>query len=387
MPTKAQLKKFEKDWQAAYARIANERQSDHREAGQGGYTQGAYLTQDLLKNRQQLTKNGRQKLVLDYGFDGATKEYTLDDLNKMAAKLKTATKEFHGRQTGVLVADLLKKTRTEDKQAARNVAAATLYKLEGNTLFFQVTASGDTPNAPSHYRVKVRLEEWDYQVNKHKGDNYQKSAIKATHGRVSFDCTCGRHQYWYRYLAGIGGFAVEPPKETVFPKIKNPKLRGACCKHVVKALLALQTLVVQNRIAKFMEAKAKEKGFADDKETFLDQSDIKDMEKAGSFNTLGAFQKFSKAMKAFQKKQKQPATKAAKDKYLKENEAKMKEQLKKADLKVSKLSKMLEDQITFTLTTLKQGGQLNDEAISNFARMTNTDRQLIVNIGKEKGLL
>nr|WP_225312426.1 hypothetical protein [Salmonella sp.] len=50
-----------------------------------------------------------------------------------------------------------------------------------------------------------------------------KSALKIAKslcaGRVSFDCDCGRHQYWYRYIATAGN-CHGPPKNTPIKKVR-----------------------------------------------------------------------------------------------------------------------------------------------------------------------
>lgn len=55
------------------------------------------------------------------------------------------------------------------------------------------------------------------------------------HGAVKFDCDCGRHRYWYRYIATAGGFNYGNP-ESGFPKIRNPNLGGLGCKHVIRVM-------------------------------------------------------------------------------------------------------------------------------------------------------
>lgn len=62
-----------------------------------------------------------------------------------------------------------------------------------------------------------------------------------------------RHQYWYRYIATAGNFALAPPKEYAYPKIKNPKLRGVACKHVIHALTRLQSSSWQLSIARALQ--------------------------------------------------------------------------------------------------------------------------------------
>ncbi len=60
-----------------------------------------------------------------------------------------------------------------------------------------------------------------------------------TKSYLKFDCDCGRHRFWYRYISTIGGFNAGRD-ETGFPKIRNPQLTGVACKHVLRTLTAIQ---------------------------------------------------------------------------------------------------------------------------------------------------
>lgn len=51
----------------------------------------------------------------------------------------------------------------------------------------------------------------------------------------------------FRYLATIGGFALDPYEEA-FPKIRNPKLIGVCCKHMVKTIGIMQSPLIRKRV-------------------------------------------------------------------------------------------------------------------------------------------
>jgi len=275
----------------------------------------AFLTPDLLKRRKEVTKGGRQNLVLQYGFKGREIEYSLQDLNKMASAAEKAAGKFKEETKGVRVDQLVRASRipvnfvgkrrgmSDFRKAATQIGTAVMYKIQRNMLYFRVTSSGHTPKY-GHYQVRIRLEEWDSQIMK--TGTYLVAARKAASGRVSFDCTCGRHQYWFRYLATIGGFALDP-EEHVFPKIRNPRLSGACCKHVIKALAVLQGGAVHARIAKEMERQAKKKGWLSDKvlkkfgtpkEEWIDEMEAADPD------VVKEFRSFTNARKAFTKKAK-----------------------------------------------------------------------------------
>ncbi len=296
-------------------------------------TREAFLTPDLLKRRQEVTRGGRQELVLQYGTKGDTVSYTLKDLNQMAQALDTTQGKYREETRGAPVFELLKASRmrvdiwgkqkglSDYRKATAEIGNAVLYKIEGSTLHFRVTASGRYKY--SYYQVRVRLDEWEKHM---RGSSpYTQAAQKAAAGRVSIDCTCGRHQYWFRYLATIGGFGLDPA-EHGFPKIRNPRLIGAICKHTVKALVVLQSPVIHLRLAKEMERQAKDKGWFSEKfaKTFgrkkklSDEDDFDEIEKAGAAQldkTYNAMKKakvdseyadYAQAKEAFVAKVKQP---------------------------------------------------------------------------------
>lgn len=281
---KKTLKKLERTFEKGVKKTDKRRVKDERDA---------YLTPDMLKDRHALTKGGRQKLALAYGSSGSW-ERSLSELSALAKKVEARQGKFESSVRGVIVQDLVRISLPVDKARAKDINAATLFKFSGNTLSFRVTASGETPGAPSHYLVKVRLEDWQESVKSStKSNSYLFAAKRASSGHVSFDCGCARHQFWYRYLATIGGFGLNP-EEHVFPKIRNLHLKGCCCKHTLKTLMILQGPVIQGRIAKEMEAEAKRKGFGSQKSKYLSPDEIEQLEP-------GSKAEFEKMRKAFAK--------------------------------------------------------------------------------------
>ena len=276
------------------------------------------LSPDLLRRRQQVTKGGRKELVLAYGTKGKTVSYTLDDLNKMAKAMDKAEKVYSEEARGVPIDQLIRASKipvdihgkrkglSDYRKALNEIGTAVLYKIEENLLFFRVTASGRW--RMHHYQVRIRLEDWRKQMREG-GDTYIQAAKLACKGRVSFDCSCGRHQYWFRYLATIGGFGLDPA-EHGFPKIRNPGLKGACCKHVVKVLAVLQSPAIHIRLSAEMERQAKKKGWfskmiqgSGPKRKFLKDKDLAELEKAGrDVKIEKEFRRYTNARKAFNKK-------------------------------------------------------------------------------------
>jgi hypothetical protein len=193
--------------------------------------------------------------------------------------MQKAQKEFEGRGAkGVPVKQLIAKTTPQDvKRANQQIRYARLYQTRGDLLKFQVPASGENGYNGS-YQVRIRLDGWDAMMVS--GKPWKTAAKEAATGRVSIDCQCGRHQFWYRYLAGVGGYAVTPPQEKDFPKIRNPSLKGACCKHVVRVLQTLQSPTVQGVLAGEMERQADAAGYGKVASRYLTEAEHEKLKRA-----------------------------------------------------------------------------------------------------------
>lgn len=402
MPTRADIAKFESDVKARLKALAKRRESDKR-SFLNRADAGAYLTPDILGDRKALT--ARKKLVMAFG-QGA-KEFSLKELNQMAAAQSRTEKNFSAKEKGIPIHMVMTKALQEDMRLAKTIKTATLYKISANILDFRVTASGDTPKAPPYYKVRIRLEDFKSAMTGVKAKDYNGAAQKAAAGYVSFDCDCGRYIYWYQYLATIGNFDIEPG-ETVFPKIRNPKLTGICCKHILKTLVTMQSPIVLGRVASAMQAAAKSKDFEKIETAKLSAKEMKDMEWAGDAANQGnksAVAKFRQAIQKFAAKQKEEKALAAKDKFKAKNGDKMKAKLKQTEMErdassaVAKkeiargreLAAQLEQAKRVSLVNglklMKVVGGVNDKGLAAMAGITGVAVDALKAIAKEEGLL
>ena len=333
------------------------------------------LPPDMLAKREKLTKHGRQNLVLDYGKKGGTIEFTLQELDKMAASLSKKQEKFKEAERGVQISALLRASRVPvdlngirrgatDFSKAKSIRNATLYKIKDHVLYFRVSSSGETPKH-THYQVRVRLEEWQKHMVQSTGA-YIIPAQKTCKGRISFDCSCGRHQYWFRYLATIGGFALTP-LEHGFPKIRNAKLIGCACKHMVKVVAVMQSPFIHARVAKEMAAEAKKKGWFGKKFGFesrhkvLNETELEDAEKAGDA----------------------PVDKKVWDEFNNFNAAKkgMNRKMAKEDARRKHLEKKLDLTVSRDVYRLKKRSR--EEALEKFAIDNNITLSNVENMAKE----
>lgn len=366
----AELKDFDK----AAAKIRKEA-AKIRKDGVG------LLTPSLLRKH---LKSG-QDLVLAYGRGGHTITYSAADLKCFAADIEKANKKLAGHVRGVPLLALEQASLPADKARAKDVSAATLYKVAGNLLYFRVTGK-----AKPHYQVRIRLEEWNRAISSAYSSN-QNAARAAATGRLSIDCECGRHQYWYRYLSNIGGFDVNPPKEQDFPKIRNRQLTGCCCKHVLKVLALLKSPTIHRTLAKELERQSQSVGFADNvKARFLSSADIRSASLA-----RGVARTPKEARAAFKRFQREAAEfiEAAKGRKEVQNKKSTltprpapKLKALKNELVRPKISEALRSEIIFAAQVAIDTGISRKGMIDSIANRKNISREHIDAILKEEDL-
>lgn len=198
--------------------------------------------------------------------------FTPEDIRSFNTSRQAHKTKFKSTVPGITYAQLVAQSTSIDIKRANNkvsdgtgIKAATFLGLKHNLALISVNASDESVH--QHHRVRIRFEEWDKAVEEIAEDGAKKARIAADlcKGRVSFDCDCGRHQYWYRYMATAGNYAVAPPKEYAFPKIRNPDLTGVACKHVLHAMTRFQSPTWHKAIIIALEKAAEQVAFGDDK--------------------------------------------------------------------------------------------------------------------------
>lgn len=291
------------------------------------------LTPKMLKKKSSadLAKLGRKA-------DGTS--FTYNDLVDIEKKRNSFEKRYNRKTAGISFLEIMAGSREIDIKRANNqvndgsgITSANLVIIKGGTLTFRVKAS--RKNGKDDHRVIIRLENWDDELvdatPTRKG--YQTATSNAVRDRMSIQCSCGRHQYWYRYLATIGNYCVAPPKEFSPPKQRNPNFSGVACKHVLHVANKMNSPSWINQIALYMAKQAKKVGYADDKRSrhvFNDeQLKAQNKTRKGKINQKAIQQEFER----YERHQNAMANKQMKDK------AKLEKQRKALKKKVSNLLK------------------------------------------------
>lgn len=329
--------------------------------------------------------NPTTKALKALGEKAKGARFTKNDLVKFDKNRQRHKEKYDSKTAGITYAFLVNNSRKIDIDRANNrvddgtgITKATLFAIKGNVALIRVKAS----NASKHeeHQIKVRFEQWDELIQSPPDGDYIKAAQLSCAGRISFDCDCGRHQYWYRYLATMGNYAIAPPKEFAFPKIKNPELQGVACKHVLKSSTMLQSLAWHRILAKQMEVQAKRVGYGSDNRTHtLNQEE----QKAAAKNRKTKVDKSAaeKEHDQYLRSQRAMDRKLAKQKHDGERATRQSRRIRKQNNKINELSDMLKVGFHNFADTYKVQGKTKQQAITDFAKLMN------VSEGKLKGLV
>ncbi|WP_175712145.1 hypothetical protein [Burkholderia ambifaria] len=169
---------------------------------------------------------------------------TLDDLRAFQQYVANAKKKYQGGITAQQVVDFA--LEIDRERANKEIHMAVPALIRGPLVHF-ITNAGPDSKAVRHH-VHIRFLDFNAVVAASPNDE-KKIGRLVTSGRLLFDCDCGRHTFWYRYIATIGRFN-EGRNETGYPKIRNPELRGVACKHVLRVMdTLLRNRAVQLKIA------------------------------------------------------------------------------------------------------------------------------------------
>lgn len=198
---------------------------------------------DNAKNILNLAKlSGMSKTQAEYALEAITANssplsgaLTLKDLKQFNKAYQALSKDFakKGIAGGIHPRTIINRSRRVDiDRADREIPIAKPVSISSDGVVkFWVSASAKSSER-QHY-VVVQFLNFGAALAANRVTNEVIDMVLK--GAVKFDCDCGRHRYWYRYIATTGGFYYGNP-ETGFPKVRNPNLGGLACKHVIRVM-------------------------------------------------------------------------------------------------------------------------------------------------------
>lgn len=173
--------------------------------------------------------------MLQTTIGGILRPITSADLVAFQKNIATAEARFAG---GITTQQVIDWSLAIDRQRATSeIPLAAVYGRKGDTVRYVTNASSGSKDV-RHY-VDIRFVGWETAITGSRKIGTG-TARAIAQGLIRFECDCGRHTYWYRYLATLGKYHLGRA-ETAFPKIRNPNLSGIACKHVLRVMQVIQS--------------------------------------------------------------------------------------------------------------------------------------------------
>jgi len=204
---------------------------------------------------------------------GKQREITGADLEAFRRNIDTVRKAFKQGITANQVLDLSLKMDLDNAKEQIHTAIPVRYK--GDVLHFMTNAWIES-DVKQHY---VMVKFLDLGAIATTPIPLLTATKTVAQGYLAFDCDCGRHTFWYRYISTIGGFNAGRA-ETGFPKIRNPHLSGVACKHVLRVMFSLNQALAISKIKEMVKiVRASAKPLEELPENQLSAKEVKDAAK------------------------------------------------------------------------------------------------------------
>lgn len=175
---------------------------------------------------------------------GSVRPITSADLAAFAKSVKNLGDK--ARQ-GITASEALGLSRSADVQRAREqIRYSMIARMQAGKLHL-VTDAGPQSKVTRHH---VNVEAVQYaSALAQPGTPLAAATWLVKQSALKFECDCEHYRYFLRFVATAGGWVAGRP-EHGFPKLKNPGLDGACCKHAVRVMTDLQQSAgIRQRIA------------------------------------------------------------------------------------------------------------------------------------------
>lgn len=185
--------------------------------------------------------------LLTTTLGGARRMLTKKDLAVFKRNAEALGKRFRGGITAKGIIDL---SLPADRQRSNTQIHVALPRQmqDGNVHF--VTNAGPGSKVTRHH-VLVHFMNYDSAVA---APSSPAEAVKMlTNGPLKCSCDCEHWRYRYSYVATIGKFNAAIP-QLGYPKLTNPMLVGAACKHVLRVMQQVNSPLVRQYLQKMIEA-------------------------------------------------------------------------------------------------------------------------------------
>lgn len=184
----------------------------------------------ILSQKDIQTGHWDASKILFTTIGGQVRPITAEDMVAFRENIKTAQSRFSKGITAKQVVDW--SLGVDRKRATDEIKMAVPVSGQNSKVRF-ITNAGPDSDVSRHH---VTVEFLNYGAEASSGlTDPRKAAMRLRKGPLRIECDCGRWRFWFRYIATIGGFNAGRA-ETGFPKIRNPKLHGIACKHILRVM-------------------------------------------------------------------------------------------------------------------------------------------------------
>lgn len=167
-------------------------------------------------------------------------------LEAYVKNVQAASSKFIG---GISPQEVINHSRLEDiNRANTQIHLASIFKRQGNVIHFYTNAGINSKD--THHYVSVQLLNYpEIIAGRTRAPSVVDVKKAVIDGKIRFDCDCGRHRYWYRYIATVSkyNYGID---ENRYPSTRNPQFTGVACKH---ALRVMKYLMSPHMIAKIQD--------------------------------------------------------------------------------------------------------------------------------------
>lgn len=191
------------------------------------------IANNVTKHQVPVGTDVKGMMELTFGNDKGelSKKLTDAKLKQYALNVMAAQERFAGGITPKQVIDL--STDIDRERCNKQIFLAAFFNRSGDT-FRYMTNAGPDSTVENHY-VTVQFLGYEKLLSGGRDKGVSSVGKYVTGGKIRFTCDCGRHRYYYNYMAGLGNYQLGH-KETRVPFIRNEHLVGVACKHALRVM-------------------------------------------------------------------------------------------------------------------------------------------------------
>lgn len=293
---------------------------------------------------------------------GGTKRFlTRADLIAFSENIELLQDQYKKGITAKQVIDL--SLDIDIERSNKQIYLAQPLSQKNGVVRFMTNASGE--NKETEHYVNVQFLAYQSLVLAPVAISTQDIKKKLCYGKLKFECSCGRHTFWYRYVASVGGYGYGRIEEG-YPKEKNPNLAGVACKHALRVM----SKIISPSFLAYIEKQLKKERSS--QSGLLQKTSSSVLQK----EMLAQADQQQKAMIRNQKKAQQELLRRS-DRLAKKQQAKIDQQRKSELAKIEKQqgkeamiraqNQQKQDDIN-TLRALLRMGQISQEQFNRFSK-------------------